>query len=153
MQHRRAGRGVFAAIAVGLIAAACSNPVSPGDHRFAAGVVVRDAAGAELVRAQGTTVTGGLTVAAGQQTGPLTVWFLNSSGEEMAPPSGYWLKVESVNPAVASWTQATAGEFGGRLVGGIAGQTTLRFLNMHGAVGSGHDDGLQDVTVTVTAAP
>jgi hypothetical protein len=144
-------RALGAAVLVAA-AAGCTNPVSPGNHRVAAGVVVRDGAD-ELVRATGDTQTGGLAVEAGSQTGALAVQFLTSDGSLIPVQDDYWLRVTSADSATAYWSQATPGEFGGRLVGVAAGATTLRFWNMHGAVGGGHDDGWQEVVVTVTAAP
>jgi hypothetical protein len=152
MRHFRSWRGLVLAVATVAAAAACTNPVSPGNHQVAMGVVIRDGS-QELVRAAGTTVTGALSVQAGQQKGPLTVRFLDHAGAEFEPRSGYWLRVDSSNPAVAQWQQAVEGEHGGRLVGVSAGQATLTFYNMHGAVGRGHDDGLQAVTVVVTDTP
>jgi hypothetical protein len=152
MKYLTMRRGLMLAMATMAVATACSNPVSPGTHLVAAGVVIRDG-DRELVRAVGTTVTGGLTIEAGQQTGPLTVQFLAANGSEIPVQQGYWLDVRNSNPAVAQWTRASQAEFGGRLVGLAPGQTTMTFANMHGAVGSGHDDGMQAVTVTVTAAP
>jgi hypothetical protein len=152
MRYTTITRSLALAVATMAVVTACTNPVSPGNHRVAAGVVIREG-GQELVRAVGTTVTGGLSIGAGQQTGPLTVHFLAADGSEIAIEHGYWLDVRNSNPAVAQWTRASQAEFGGRLVGLAPGQTTLTFANMHGAVGSGHDDGMQAVTVTVTAAP
>jgi hypothetical protein len=145
-------RALALVVATTVFAGACSNPVSPGDHRIAAGVLIRDGA-QEVVRVHGAGATGTITVQAGQQTGPLTVRFLDTAGAEIPPQSGYWLRVESSNTAVADWQQTTAGEHGGRLAGGVAGQATLTFCNMHGAVGSGHADGCRQVTAVVAATP
>jgi hypothetical protein len=139
-------------LAVLLVLPACRNPVSSGDHTFAYGVVVRE--GTEtLVHAQGDAVTGALALSAGQQRGPLTVRMLDRHGNDIEPRPGYWLRVTSQAPAVATWQQPTAGEFGGTLTGVGPGQTSLEFCNMHGAVGGGHPDGCQTVAVTVAAQP
>lgn len=151
MKQQRWKVRALGAAALVAVAAGCTNPVSPGNHRVAAGVVVRDGAD-ELVRATGDTQTGELAVAAGSETGPLSVQFLAPDGSAIPVQDNYWLRVTSTDSATAYWAQATPGEFGGRLVGGAAGEATLRFWNMHGALGGGHDDGWQDVVVTVTAA-
>lgn len=140
--------GAVGALAAAMLLAACDNPASPGDHQRAYGVQV--SAGAEvLVRALGNSVTGSLAATPGSQTGALTVRMLDRDGNVIEPRQGYWLRVNSQNSDVARWQQATAGEFGGTLVGVAAGQTSLEFCNMHGAVGRGHDDGCHSVTVLV----
>jgi hypothetical protein len=150
-----AARGLFALVGV-LALAACSNPVSSGDHTRPLGVeVVGD--GGVLIRALAASreanpvITGQLTVQAGEQTAPLTVRFLAAGGEAIPPPQGYYLRVTSGNPGIVTWQQATEGEFGGRLVGVGAGSSTLVFDFMHGAVGRGHSD--QSFTLPVTVQP
>lgn len=140
--------GVVAALVPAMLLAACDNPASPGDHQRAYGVQV-SVGGAVLVRALGSSVTGSLAATPGSQTGGLTVRMLDRDGEVIQPRQGYWLRVTSQNSGIARWQQATEGEFGGTLVGVAAGQTSLEFCNMHGAVGRGHDDGCQNVTVLV----
>jgi hypothetical protein len=133
-----------------LLLTACENPATPGGHIHAYGVVVRDGT-QELIRATGATVIGSLEVVAGQQRGPLTARMLDREGRDLEPRHGFWLRVISAAPAIARWDY-TQGEYTGRLVGVAAGTTTLEFCNMHGAVGRGHDDGCQNVPVTVRRA-
>jgi hypothetical protein len=141
--------GALALLAMATVLAACGNPASPGEHRFAYGVVIREG-GETVVRAQGSNITGSLAVAPGQTRGPLTVRLLNREGGDMEPRQGYWLRVTSSSPGVARWQQASEGELGGSLVGVAAGAATLEFCNMHGAVGRGHADGCQSVPVLVS---
>jgi hypothetical protein len=134
-----------------MVAGACTNPVSPGTHIRAEGVVVRSAAEV-LVRADRDGVSGALAVQAGEQLGPLTVRMLDHDGDEISPPHGYYLEVRSSAESIARWNMAVEGEFGGTLVGVAQGTANLTFCLMHGAVGRGHDDGCQAVNVAVSAA-
>jgi hypothetical protein len=132
------------------LAAACENPASPGRHLHAYGVAVRDDA-AELVRATGTTVRGGLSVSPGQRRGPLSVSMLDRSGEPLDLPAGYYLQVTSTAPGTARWIPASEGSFTGTLEGVSPGSAVLQFCLRHGAIGRGHEDGCQDVPVSVDA--
>lgn len=129
--------------------AACDNPVSPGEHIKPNGIVIRDGATA-VVQVAGTTVTGALTVQAGVQSPALTVHFLDGGGNAITPPQGYYLNVVTAAPGIATWVQATPGEFGGRLQGVAAGTATLEFQWVHGAVGSGHPDAAFEIDAVVT---
>ncbi|HSJ24546.1 MAG TPA: hypothetical protein VK929_07765 [Longimicrobiales bacterium] len=137
-------------LAATVLLGACTNPASPGQHLRAYGVLVLED-GEPLVRAMGTDVDGSLEVTAGASRGPLVVRMLDRDGDEMGPAQGYYLAVNEANASVARWDQAVAGEYGGTLVGVGAGQTQFEFCKMHGAIGGGHADGCQTVTVTVHA--
>jgi hypothetical protein len=131
-----------------LVLAACENPATPGRHIHAYGVAVFDG-DALVTRAQGQTAGGELTVTASHTRGPLAVRMLDREGEALTLPPGYWLRVSSAAPSIARWTQTVEGEFGGALMGVTPGQTQLDFCLMHGAIGRGHEDGCQVVTVRV----
>jgi hypothetical protein len=147
--RRKLATGVLVLATV--VAGACTNPVSPGTHIRAEGVVVRS--GTEvLVRADRDGVSGALAVQAASQRGPLTVRMLDHDGDEISPPHGYYLEVRSSAESIARWNMAVEGEFGGTLVGVAPGTANLTFCLMHGAVGRGHDDGCQAVNVAVTTA-
>jgi hypothetical protein len=148
-RYRRWGWSGLVLLATAL-AAACENPASPGRHLRAYGVAVQDGA-AELVRATGITVRGGLTVSSGQQRGPLTVLVLDRNGQPLDLPAGYWLQVVSSAPATARWFATSEGAFTGRLEGVTPGTAVLQFCLWHGAIGRGHEDGCQDVLVSVHA--
>lgn len=149
MTSLRTQRAAAIALVAGMVVVACSNPVAPGAHVRPAGMIIR--AGADtVVHVVGTTVTGELTVQAGQQTAPLTVHFLDGAGNEITPPQGYYLNVEVQTAGVAAWTQNTPGEFAGRLQGVAAGTTTLEFQWVHGPVGGGHVDERFSIQAVVT---
>ena len=92
------------------------------------------------VTVDGQTVTGQIDVAVGVETADLTVTFLDHDGDAVTLDADMYLEVSSANEAVAAFNQDTAGEFGGRVEGVAAGQTSLTFRLMHGQVGSGHPD-------------
>ena len=106
------------------------------DHLEPVGLVI-SAGGVDLVTVNGATVTGSLTVDAGQETAHLDVEFLAENGVRFTPEDAdEWLRVTMADPAVAGWEQDVPGEFGGHLHGESAGTTTAVFDLMHGAVGS-----------------
>jgi hypothetical protein len=148
MKYRKKIR-LMAGAALLAVMTACDNPASPSEHLQAYGVVLR-ANNAEVVRAQGQTTTGGISILAGQQLGPVTVRFVNRDGNEMEPRQGYWMRVTSEAPAIMRF-EYTEGEYSGRLVAGTPGMTQLEFCNMHGSVGRGHADGCQRVTAISVA--
>jgi hypothetical protein len=144
----------FAAIAI-VTMTACQNPVSSGDHLRPQAMEILDGA-TVLMRAQAVTAqnqpsvtTGELVVRSGEQTSPLAVRFLDTNGEVISPPFGYWLRITPANAAVVRWERASEAEFGGRLVGVSPGEARLKFEWMHGAVGGGHEDRTFDVTAVV----
>ncbi|CAN5895763.1 hypothetical protein BH23GEM9_BH23GEM9_31050 [soil metagenome] len=143
-------RGTLALVAAGMLAA-CENPVSSGSHFTPDGLTIQ-AGTTVLVEAIGgrtqPTVTGGLTVQAGQQTAPLTLRFTDASGATMTPPQGYYVEVVSASPAVAQWQ--AAGDLGGTVAGVAAGTTTFRVRWLHGPQGAGHEETGWNVVVLVT---
>jgi hypothetical protein len=135
-----------AAVLAAVALAACDNPVSSAGHVVPDGVVIRQA-GEVVASHVGTTVTGELTVAAGEQSAPLTVHFVRA-GADVSPLQGYYLEVPD-RPAV-EWQADSPGGLAGRLYGRSAGTTTLTFRWMHGAVGRGHQDFAREIPVVVT---
>ena len=132
--------------------AGCDNPVSEGAHAQVSGVILR-AGGTDLVVVTASGATGGISLVAGAQSPQITVIFTDNSGDEITPPSGYYLDVETSSAAVATWAPTAPGAFTGRIVGQAAGTASLEFKYMHGNVGSGHEDESFIVAVAVTAAP
>jgi hypothetical protein len=127
------------ALVTSLTLGACDDdPVGndDDDHEDPVGMVVTSG-GVDLVTVQGTTVTGTLTIPAGQETAHLDVLFLAEDGDRFAPDDAdEWLMVTIGDETVAEWEQDEAGEFGGHLKGIAAGATTATFELMHGAIGS-----------------
>lgn len=144
-----AALALLTAVAVG----ACDDdPTSPGEeHQEPAGVRIT-LSGVTLVTVQGNTVTGTLTVAAGQETAHMSVVFLDDDGDPITTDDEEFLEVEIADETVAEFEQDTPGEFGGHLHGVTAGTTTAKFRLMHGTVGgSAHADYVSpDVTVVIT---
>jgi hypothetical protein len=136
------------ALAAAVLLAACDSPVG-GGHIVPNGLVVR-AGTTVLAQVVGTTATGQITVAAGAETPVLTVRFLDHSGNEMAAPDGYWLRVVPANATVATWVPDAQGSFTGRIAGLSAGTTRLEFQWMHGSFASAHADFARSVDVVVT---
>lgn len=147
MMNRRSYRltGATLALTAVLALGACDDdPVGNDDeeHQDPVGMVV-SSGGVDLVTVTGNTVTGTLSVAAGEETAHLDVEFLDDEGDRFAPEDAdEWLRVTIADPAVADWEQDTPGEFGGHLHGEAAGSTTARFEIMHGPVNdpSSHAD-------------
>lgn len=123
--------------------AACGDdsPTGPGhDHSEPAGMVA-ELDGATVVSVNAARqVTGSFAVAAGEETGHIHVHLLDEDGDELEIGSGYWLRITSANPAVATIEQHEPGEFEFHLVGVGAGSTTLVFDLMHGTYPNGHTD-------------
>jgi hypothetical protein len=136
---------------VAAVLTACDNPVAGDRHVHPDGIVIRQNT-TTLVRVEGQQVTGQLALSLGQQTGPLTVRFLDDDGDEIAPESGYWLRV-TAQPAIATWAPDVAGGFTGTLTGTAADVGTITFEWMHGAVGSGHADYSTGNLISLVVAP
>lgn len=120
------------------VSACDDDPVGTDDddHADPVGMVI-SMGGADLVTVNGTTVTGTLTVAAGQETPHIDVEFLDEDGDRFTPEDAdEWMAVVIADEAVATWEQDEVGEFGGHLHGEAAGTTTALFEIRHGAVGS-----------------
>lgn len=142
---------VGAALALTVIAAACSdNPVEPEEHPEAASVVIRQGT-TVLASATADSATGMLTVAVDDETAHLAVVFLDAEGHELEAEEDTWLKVEIADGTIVGFEQDTPGEFGGHLHGLKAGTTTALFHLMHGAYPSGHEEWTSDsVAVQIT---
>jgi hypothetical protein len=137
MLHRTSRlRATVLAMAAALAAGACDDdPTSPGDdHHEPAGVRIT-MGGVTLVTAMGNTVTGALTVAAGEETAHMSVVFLDDEGDPITTDDDEFLEVVIGNEAIAEFEQDTPGEFGGHLHGVMAGSTTAIFRLMHGTIG------------------
>jgi hypothetical protein len=143
-------RALLLPLAAAATVAGCGNPVSGGSHVQPAGVVIRQGT-TVLVRVLGQTFTGDLEFEAGTTSRMLTVRFLDRNGQEIDPPSGYWLNVESGDPTIAEWEPTANGAFTGRINAIIAGDTYMDFLWIHGPVGGGHEDFGVRIDVTVEA--
>jgi hypothetical protein len=144
MSYTRTRAAVLAGMAA-LTVAGCTNPVGDGGHLSPDGVVIRQ--GAEVVASHlGTTVTGQVTVQAGEATPTLTVQWM-SGDTEVTPPHGYYLEVDP--QPQAQWVPDAPGAFSGRVQGITPGSTNLRFKWMHGAVGRGHSDATRTIPVVV----
>ncbi|MEQ9568739.1 MAG: hypothetical protein RLN75_01000 [Longimicrobiales bacterium] len=133
----RIGGSILALTGVLALGACDDDPVGNEDeHQEPVGLVI-STGGVDLVTVNGATVTGSLSVDAGQETAHLDVAFLDEDGDRFTPEDAdEWLRVTIANPAVAEWEQDEPGEFGGHLHGESAGTTTAVFDLMHGAVNS-----------------
>lgn len=137
--------GMFvAAGALMLGAAACEDdPADPGDDHGEPVFVRLMLDGAEIARASAVnlgTSAGGIEVAAGEDSAPITVEFLDADDDVIAFDDDFHLEVEVGDESVALFEQDTPGAFVGRAHGVAVGATTMTFRLMHGAVGSGHAD-------------
>ncbi len=134
--YRMAG-SILALTGVLALGACDDDPVgNEEEHLEPVGLVI-STGGVDLVTVNGATVTGSLSVDAGQETAHLDVEFLDEDGDRFTPDEAdEWLRVTIANPAVADFEQDTPGEFGGHLHGESAGTTTAVFDIMHGAVNS-----------------
>jgi hypothetical protein len=120
-----------------VLSACDDDPVgAEDDHSEPVGMVV-SLGGVDIVTVNGSTVTGTLTVSAGQETAHIDIDFLDENGNRFAPDEAdEWLRVTIADPATATWEQDEPGEFGGHLQGRAAGATVARFDIMHGALNS-----------------
>jgi hypothetical protein len=144
-------RGTLALAAAATLAA-CQNPVSAGAHITPDGFAILEGT-TVLVQGQGgrtqPTVSGQLSVQAGQQRGPLTLRFTDRDGAVMTPPDGFYVEVSTGSAGIATW-QSAAGGLSGSVLGVAAGTTTLRFGWLHGPLGAGHEETGWNVAVVVT---
>jgi len=106
------------------------------EHSDPVGLVIT-LGGVDLVTVNGSTVTGTLTVEAGQETAHLDLEFLDEDGDRFSPTDAdEWLRVTIADPTTATWEQDEPGEFGGHLQGRSVGVTVVTFDIMHGALNS-----------------
>lgn len=139
---------------VAVWAAACSDdPVGPDEH--AEPVEVRlTLGGVEIASATQSTATGAIDLEAGQETGHITVEYLDQDGDVIdLHGEEFYLEVDVLDESVAEFEQDTPGEFGGHAHGIAEGETLLTFKLMHGSVGTGHPDFTpKEITLRVEAA-
>lgn len=151
---RRAGPLLLAAVlAVG--AAACGDSTGPDDdpddeHGEPEAVrLILD--GQEIARADLEASTGEIHAHPGEETGPITVEFLDDDEDVLDPdPDEFYLAVEVDDATVAEFEQESPGAFVGHVHGHEAGEAVMVFKLMHGSVGAGHEDWVSaDVDVHV----
>ncbi len=132
----RITRSALPALAMlALLMAGCRSATSPERHIRPSGVVVT-ANGDEVVRVEGTTVTGSFEVVEGGQTDLLTFTFIDAQGSEIEPPSDYHLELRIASALVATFQpQGSPYTFQGRIQGLQAGATTADIRFMHGPPG------------------
>lgn len=142
--------------ALALAAGACSDSTGPDDdgHTEPAGLAAE--LGGETVASVNTAreVTGGFTIAAGDETDHIHVHFIDEDGEEIdIDESEYYLAIEVDDEDVVEVEQHVPGEFELHLIGVAAGTTNVRFKLMHGQYPDGHSDYTSpNIPVTVTGA-
>ena len=143
MRHSRL-KLPFALLSAGILAlSACESATEPEDDH------AEEVEGVILVLSGQTIAsyddhdgewTGELEVEPGEETGHISVRFVNHDMEPVELDDDYYLEVEVEDESIAEFEQDTPGEFGGHLHGGAEGDTDIVFRLMHGAVGSGHAD-------------
>jgi hypothetical protein len=141
------------AFAAALALAACTNPVSPETHVSPTGFEILQN-GQVVVAEQNGSLTGNLTLQAGQTLGPVTVRFRDGANV-VAPDASYFLEVAVANEAIVRFTPSSPGALTGSFQALAPGATTMRVRWMHGRVGSPrahHDYQSTPVPVVVTAA-
>ena len=129
------------AAALGMVACESTTDVDDDDHAEAEGVELT-LGGTTIARYDGETQswTGELEVEPGEETGHISVRFVDHDGDPVPLDDDYYLRVDIGDESIAEFEQDTPGEFGGHLHGVAEGDTDASFHLMHGAVGSGHSD-------------
>lgn len=123
-----------------LVLGACGDdPTVPDDHAEPEGVVLR-LNGQVLASYDGGTWSGEVALSVGQETGSITVQFVDDHGDPLEADDEEYLDVIMGNSSIADFLSDAPGAFTGRLSGKAVGQTFATFRLMHGAVGSGHPD-------------
>ena len=77
--------------------------------------------------------TGELEVEPGEETGHISVRFVDHDGMAVELDDDFYLEVEVEDESIAEFEQDTPGEFGGHLHGGAEGDTDIVFRLMHGS--------------------
>lgn len=144
MRHSRL-KLPFALLSAGILAlSACESATEPeDDHAEEVEGVMLVLSGQTIASYDGHDGewTGELEVEPGEETGHISVRFVDHDGAAVELDQDYYLEVDVEDESVAEFEQDTPGEFGGHLHGGAAeGDTEITFSLMHGAVGSGHPD-------------
>lgn len=141
-QMIRAPAAFALALAFGVLATACDNPVDVDHghhHAEPEGVIVR--LGDEVIAtAEGTDgddetrlSTGSIDVLAGGETGLLEVIFVDHDGDPVEIDDHTSLGFSVADEAVATFELDPSDGFAGRVVGHQAGSTTITFRLMHGS--------------------
>ena len=143
MRHSRL-KLPFALLSAGILAlSACESATEPeDDHAEEVEGVILVLSGQTIAEYDGHDGewTGELEVEPGEETGHISVRFVDHDGMAVELDDDYYLEVEVEDESIAEFEQDTPGEFGGHLHGGAEGDTDIVFRLMHGAVGSGHAD-------------
>ena len=143
MRHSRL-KLPFALLSAGILAlSACESATEPEeDHAEEVEGVILVLSGQTIATYDGHDGrwTGELEVEPGEETGHITVRFVDHDMEEVHLDADFYLEVEVEDESIAEFEQDTPGEFGGHLHGEAEGDTDIVFRLMHGAVGSGHAD-------------
>jgi hypothetical protein len=92
--------------------------------------------GVPVIQVTGNTVNGSFRIDVDRSTPPVVVTFTDSEGTSVKT-NGRYLDVAVGDEAIATFEVTDASGFTGRLTGKEAGNTTIRFMLMEGAVGSG----------------
>jgi hypothetical protein len=129
---------------------ACDNHVHDhdDDHAEPVGFFLRES-GVNIVTYQNATVQGSITVQAGDETGLVSVVFIDEDGDEFTPEGDvYSLSLETTSTNFEFEQHAEDGKWRFHVVGLQAGTGTFTLKLMHGD----HSDfRSQPITVTVTA--
>ncbi len=143
-----------AALALAVLAAGCSDSTDPhDDHADAAGLIAQINSVAVVSVNANRVVTGGFTVAAGEETDHVEIRFLDADGDVIEiDESEHYLAAEVDDGGIAEIEQHSPGEFEVHVVGVAEGITNIRFKLMHGQHPNGHSDYTSpNIPVTVTA--
>jgi hypothetical protein len=147
------GRGSKVAVLLLMfVAAACTNPVSPGAHVRVEGFMVM--AGADtLVVGDRLTVSDTLRLRVGDVVSPASIVFVRG-GEAFIPGAGYFLEVAIAPHGVLAFEPEAAGAFTGTLRALSGGSAALSIRLMHGRLGSrfAHSDFDAAVVPVIVAA-
>lgn len=134
----------FALLSAGILAlSACESATEPEeDHADEVEGVILVLGGQTIASYDGHEGQweGELEIEPGEETGHITVRFVNHDMEAVQLDDDFYLEVDVEDESIAEFEQDTPGEFGGHLHGGAEGDTDIVFKLMHGNVGSGHAD-------------
>jgi hypothetical protein len=135
----------------GFFALSCDNHAHDhdDDHMEPVGFFLRES-GATLVTYQNATVTGSVTVAAGAETGLISVVFVNEENEEFTPEGDeYALNLSTTSSAFEFEQHAEDGKWRFHIKGITAGSGEFVLRLMHGD----HADFISKaIPVTVSAS-
>lgn len=131
------------------ILAGCNNPVDSEEeeHPHSDGAVFK-MNGEEIIHYENQEATGSIEVAEGEETPPITVYFLDEDGEEFQPDEPeYSLTWRDIDTSVAEINQQDVDDKWSFRVQGISqGSTSVTFELDH----NGHPDfTISDITIHV----